>query len=121
MRAVLVFCEGYADVVFAQRSLSVHSGCQWSNKPIRELPTPFGPGTAVGKGLVASQLERQEIEEARLQAATHPKPPFLASIVESVSTPTIYFSINAFGKGQFRSNLALLEKVHDAIHGVNEV
>ena len=43
MKAVLVFCEGRHDVVFAQRSLGVHGGCQWVGKAIGELPSPFGP------------------------------------------------------------------------------
>lgn len=121
MRAVLVFCEGHTDVVFARRSLCTHSGCDWVNKPIGKLPTPFGPGGAAGTGLIARQFERQEIESAKLQAAAHPEPPFFVSIVESGSASTIYFLVNAFGKKQFNANIALLEKTYDAIHGVNEL
>ena len=29
MKAVLVFCEGRHDVVFAQRSLGTHGNCSW--------------------------------------------------------------------------------------------
>lgn len=121
MKAVLVFCEGHADVVFARRSLCIHRGCDWVNRRIGELPTPFGPGGAAGTGLIARQFERQEIESAKLQAALHPEPPFFASIVESISAGTIYFLVNALGKNRSMHNLALLEKTYDAIHGVNEV
>ena len=52
MKAVLVFCEGRHDVVFAQRSLGAHGGCTWVDKHIGELPSPFGPKGAATQGLI---------------------------------------------------------------------
>ena len=49
MKAVLVFCEGRHDVAFAQRSLGAHGGCKWVDKPVRELPSPFGRGKTTRK------------------------------------------------------------------------
>jgi len=125
MRSVLVFCEGHHDVVFAQRSLGAHSDCEWVNRQIRDLPYPFGRQGAARKGLIASRLEKQELEEAKIQAATHPAPPFFASIVESVPASTLYFLINALGKGQIlgeqqvHRNIDLLRDVDLAINAVS--
>ena len=52
MKAVLVFCEGHHDVVFAQRSLGAHGGCEWVDKPINELPSPFGRSRVANRGLI---------------------------------------------------------------------
>ena len=58
MKAVLVFCEGRHDAVFAQRSLGVHGGCQWVGRAIGKLPSPFGPSPIARRGLIATRIER---------------------------------------------------------------
>ena len=76
MKAVLVFCEGYHDVVFAQRSLGAHGDCEWVDKPIGGLPSPFGSaGRVARKGLIATRFERQAIDELRLRNAARPPLP----------------------------------------------
>lgn len=75
MKAVLVFCEGRHDVAFAQRSLGAHGGCKWVDKPVRELPSPFGPGATAPKGLIAMRYERQVLEDLTLRDAAHPPLP----------------------------------------------
>ena len=72
MKAVLVFCEGRHDVVFAQRSLGAHGGCEWVDRPVRELPSPFGRGRAAARGLIARRFERQALEDLTLRDAAHP-------------------------------------------------
>lgn len=57
MKAVLVFCEGRHDVIFAERSLLTNGNCRRFNGKIRELPSPYGPdqdgpGKAIRKGVV---------------------------------------------------------------------
>ena len=99
MKAVLVFCEGYHDVVFAQRSLGAHAGCEWVDKPVGELPSPFGStGTVARKGLVAIRFERQAVDNLRLRTATHPPLPCFESIVENTATDTMFFLIRAHGQ-----------------------
>ena len=63
MKAVLVFCEGRHDAVFAQRSLGVHGGCQWVGRAIGKLPSPFGPSPIARRGLIATRIERHAIED----------------------------------------------------------
>ena len=68
MKAALVFCEGYHDVVFAQRSLGAHGDCEWVDKPIGGLPSPFGSaGRVARKGLIATRFERQAIDNLTLE------------------------------------------------------
>ena len=98
MKAVLVFCEGRHDVVFAQRSLGAHGGCDWVKRPIRELPSPFGRGGAANKGLVETRFEQQAVEDRTLQAAAHPPVPCFESLVENTTTGTMFFMVRAHGK-----------------------
>ena len=100
MKAVLVFCEGRHDVVFAQRSLGAHGGCEWVNRPIGELPSPFGPGGVAKKGLIETRFERQAVEELSLQDAAYPQLPCFESIVENAETDTMFFMVRTAGKGQ---------------------
>lgn len=109
MKAVLVFCEGYNDVVFAQRSLGTHGGCEWVDKPIGELPSPFGStGTVARRGLIARRFERQAVDNLRLQNAAHPPLPCFESIVENTAADTMYFLVRAHGQDQQDSVTSLL-------------
>ena len=110
MKAVLVFCEGYHDVVFAQRSLGAHGGCEWVDKSIGELPSPFGStGTVARKGLIARRFERQAVDNLRLQNATHPPLPCFESIVESTAADTVFFLVRAHGQDRQDSVTSLLQ------------
>ena len=101
MKAVLVFCEGYHDVVFAQRSLGAHGGCKWVDKPIGKLPSPFGStGRVARKGLIAMQFERQAVDNLRLQNAAHPPLPCFEAIVENTAADSIFFLVRAHGQDQ---------------------
>ena len=109
MKAVLVFCEGHHDVVFAQRSLGAHGGCTWVDKPIRELPSPFGSSRTATKGLIATRFERQALEDLDLQAAGHPLPPCFESVVENTASDTTYFMVRAHGQDRANAILNLLK------------
>ena len=112
MKAVLVFCEGYHDVVFAQRSLGAHGGCEWVDKPIGKLPSPFGStGTVARKGLIARRVERQAVDNLRLQNAAHPPLPCFESIVENTAADTIFFLVRAHGRDQRDSVTSLLQSL----------
>ena len=101
MKAVLVFCEGHHDVVFAQRSLGAHGGCEWVDKPIGKLPSPFGRTSRVArKGLIARRFERQAVDNLRLRNAAHPPLPCFESVVENTATDTMFFLVRAHGQDQ---------------------
>ena len=108
MKAVLVFCEGRHDVVFAQRSLGAHGDCAWVEGPVRALPSPFGRGPATAKGLIAARLERDALEDRTLRAAAHPPLPCFESVVQNAATDTIFFLVRAHGKEQSAPVLDLL-------------
>ena len=108
MKAVLVFCEGRHDAVFAQRSLGVHGGCQWVGRAIGELPSPFGPSPIARRGLIATRIERHAIEDLTIQAAAHSPLPSFESVVENTATDTIFFMMRANGKTQSDPIVSLL-------------
>ena len=108
MRAVLVFCEGRHDVVFAQRSLAAHGGCEWVGKRIAALPSPFGRGGAASRGIIAGRLEQHALEDLTIQAAAHPPLPCFESIVDNSANDTMFFMIRAAGKDGSASVLELL-------------
>ena len=108
MKAVLVFCEGRHDVVFAQRSLGAHAGCEWVKKPIGDLPSPFGPSRVAKRGLVAKRFEQHALEDLSLQDAAHSPLPCFESVVENAATDTIFFMVRTHGKTQSEPVLDLL-------------
>ena len=110
MKAVLVFCEGYHDVVFAQRSLGAHGDCEWVDKPIGGLPSPFGSaGRVARKGLIATRFERQAIDELSLPNAARPPLPCFESIVQNTATDTMFFLVRTHGQDQRDDVLKLLQ------------
>ena len=115
MKAVLVFCEGYHDVVFAQRSLGAHGGCEWVGRPIRELPTPFGSDKVARKAFIAKRLEPHALEDLAIRDAAHPPLPCFESIVENAATRTMFFMVRAHGKTQTAPVLDLLRSLDDTI------
>ena len=115
MKAVLVFCEGRHDVVFAQRSLGAHGGCEWVDRAIGELPSPFGSNPVARKPFIAGHLDRHAHEDRAIRAAAHSAPPCFESIVENAKTQTIFFLVRANGKTQTAAVLKLLQSLNDTI------
>ena len=113
MKAVLVFCEGRHDVVFAQRSLGAHGGCEWVDRPVGELPSPFGRGRAVAKGLIARRFERQALEDLRLRDAARPPLPCFEAVVENTATGTMFVLVRTHGQDQAGACLELLQDLQD--------
>ena len=113
MKAVLVFCEGRHDVVFAQRSLGAHGGCERVDRPVGELPSPFGRGRAVAKGLIARRFERQALEDLPLRDAAHPPLPCFDAVVENTATGTMFVLVRAHGQDQSGACLELLQDLQD--------
>ena len=109
MKAVLVFCEGRHDAVFAQRSLGALGGCEWVGRPIGELPSPFGPSSVARKGLIATRYEQHPLEDLGVQAAAHAPLPCFDSIVENTASQTMFFMVRTQGKTQSAPVLELLE------------
>ena len=109
MKAVLTFCEGRHDVVFVQRSLGAHGGCEWVGKSIGDLPAPFGRSDVAKKGLIAGRFERSSLEDLSLQSAAHPPLPCFESVVENTTTDTMFFMLRAHGQDQSESILTLLQ------------
>lgn len=109
MKAVLIFCEGRHDVVFVQRSLGAHGGCDWVRKSIGDLPAPFGRSDVAKKGLIAGLYERTSFEDLSLQSAAHPPLPCFESVVENTTTGTMYFMVRAHGQDQSESILNMLQ------------
>ena len=108
MKAVLVFCEGRHDVVFAQRSLGAHANCDWIDDPIGKLPSPFGPGRTAGQGLISRRLERYALDDLTLQAAAHPSPPCFESLVRDAANDALFVLVRTPGKGGHAAVLDLL-------------
>lgn len=113
MKAVLVFCEGRHDVVFAQRSLGAHGDCEWVDKPVGELPSPFGRGRAVAKGLIARRFERHALEDLPLRDAAHPPLPCFEAVVENTATGTMFVLVRAHGQDRPDPCLELLQDLQD--------
>ena len=108
MKAVLVFCEGRHDIVFARRSLGAHGGCEWVGSSIGQLPSPFGGNRVAKRGLIATRRDKEPIEDLTLQAATHAPLPCFESVVQNTETDTIFFMVRAHGKDQSAPILDLL-------------
>ena len=111
MKAVLVFCEGRHDVVFAQRSMGAHGGCAWVGTRIGNLPSPFGPKGVATQGLITRRMAQHAFEDLTLQAAAHPPLPWFESIVENTGTGTMYFMVRVHGKDRHELVVELLESL----------
>ena len=103
MKAVLVFCEGSADVAFVERSLRALGGCRQLNTRISKLPSPFGMGRTArsktnGRCLLWQHLEDYQLKDPNLtEAAGLPRPSFQAAL-ENAGTRTIFFLVRTDGK-----------------------
>lgn len=112
MRAVLVFCEGHHDIVFAQRSLGTHGDCAWVDKLISELPSPFGSSGVAKKGLIAQRIEQHALGDLSLRDASHQPLPSFDSIVENTASNTMYFLVRIHGQDQSDAALKLLRDLN---------
>ncbi len=120
MKALLVLCEGLHEIVFVQRSLGAVAGCCWVQKPIKNLPSPFGtiPGTSP-KGLIARRIERN-VDDLTLRSAAYPPLPQFQSAVSDEKTDTIFLLIRANGKDQPNAVNDLLGDVEESM-GIGSV
>ena len=114
MKAVLVFCEGAHDVAFVRRSLRALGGYDDVKKPIGELPSPFGGSTTSTRGLIATRLDQQDIEDFELDNEYPPTPKY-DSFVRSESSDTMFVLIRAGGKYATKQVLDLLKDLDDAL------
>ena len=115
MKAVLVICEGRHDVVFVQRSLGAVAGCCWVNKPIKDLPSPFGAIPNVSpKGLIARRLER-DVDDLTLTSVEYPPLPQFHPPVFDESADIIFLPVCANGKSQVAAVVRLLENIDMAM------
>ena len=97
MKAVLVFCEGRHDIVFAQRSLGALAGCKLVDRPIEKLPSPFGANSVARKGLVARRFERRDLGSLRLRSAAHPPLPAFESMIEDAKRSVLFVMLRVHG------------------------
>lgn len=81
MKAVLVFVEGRHDRVFVVRSLGA-AGARWVNRPINELPAPFGSRDENPKSIIVTRYQSRVIGDQMLQHATYASPPYFEAVVE---------------------------------------
>lgn len=111
MKAVLVFCEGDHDVVFVKRSLGACANCErMDDRPIRELPSPFGASRTVPKGLIAQRFDELAVEDLALQEDDRPTPQF-SSVVVDAANEVMFALIRAGGKGKAKPVLRLVAYV----------
>ncbi|MDX9721785.1 MAG: hypothetical protein RBU37_13625 [Myxococcota bacterium] len=117
MRAVIVFCEGHHDIVFATRSLGVLADAVWHGEPIAELPSPFGPvqdprnpRKPKAESVIARRYANRSLEDCSLQGAAHPPLPSFERIVELKHTavPTLYVFVRSHGDNAANASMALL-------------
>lgn len=115
MKAVLVFCEGTHDVVFVERSLGACANCERMDRPIRELPSPFGASRMVPTGLIARRFQEFPVEDLALQDEYPPTPQF-ESIVADAEKNVMFVLIRVGGKHGTEAVLRLVRYV-DALMG----
>ncbi|MGE4070801.1 MAG: hypothetical protein AB7E72_06455 [Lysobacterales bacterium] len=115
MKAVLVFCEGNHDVVFAARSLGQVAGAAWMNMPIGELPSPLGhvpdlsqPNNPKIRGLISSRYSGRSLDESSLQAAVHPPVPAFEAILRDQNI--LYVLIRCNGDAAASAALELVNE-----------
>ena len=115
MKAVLVFCEGRHDIVFAQRSLGALGGCEWVRRPIGKLPSPFGANSAAHKGLVARRLERHDIGDMQLRPAAHPQVPAFESMIEDAERSVLFVMLRVGSKYNNKAVMELLVEMDSVL------
>lgn len=110
MRAVLVFCEGITDVVFVERSLGALGDYERLSNAVKDLPSPFGSGKSLPKGLIATRLAERAFEDFALRDLYPPSPQF-ESAVRSSGNDIMFLLVRTGGKSQVRAVLELIQYV----------
>ena len=110
-----MFCEGTQDVVFVERSLGACANCERLDRPIRELPSPFGASRTVPTGLIARRFQEFAVEDLALQDEYPPTPQF-ESIVADAAKNVMFVLIRVGGKHGTEAVLRLVRYV-DALMG----
>ena len=117
MKAVLVLCEGRHEVVFVQRSLGAVAGCRWVDKPMKDLPSPFGAIRDTSRnGLIARRFER-DVDSLTLRSAAYPPLPQFEPAMLDEEAGIIFLLVRANGKNQVAAVIELLKDV-DASMGL---
>ena len=119
MKAVLVFCEGRHDIVFTQRSLGTHGSCDWVDKVISDLPSPFGSNRVARRGIIAQRIAKHAVRDLSLREASHPPLPSFESIVENTTNGTMFFLIRTHGQDRIDVTLQLLEDLETTMTSVS--
>lgn len=114
MKAVLVFCEGRHDIVFAQRSLEALGGCKCVGRPIAKLPSPFGADSVARKGLVARRFERRDLGGLRLRSAAHPPLPVFESMIEDTKRSVLFVMLRVHGN-HYKAVMELLAELDSVL------
>ena len=111
-----MFCEGKHDVVFVERSLGACANCERMDRPIRELPSPFGAAPAAASGLIARRLDELAVEDLELRDSYPPTPQF-ESVVWGARRDVMFVLIRAGGKDNAGAVLKLIRQT-DALVSV---
>lgn len=119
MRAVLVFCEGNHDVQFTSRSLGALAGASWLGRPIRELPSPFGPvpdpnnhNNPKVRSIIARRYSDRSLDDLRLQGAAHPPPPSFEAMLQVDVDDTVYALVRSRGD---KASVAAIDLLNDFV------
>ena len=120
MKAVLVFCEGKHDVVFAWRSLRILDKCSPMNRAVKDLPTPFGANGAAREGFIASRFRQLQSEDLNLAEMTRPPSPSIEGILENADRKTIFIFVNTNGKDKRKDVIDMLRFLDEIFEEADE-
>jgi hypothetical protein len=115
MRAVLVFCEGNHDVVFATRSLGAIAGVQWLGQPITDLPSPFGPRhdpsnphNPIVKSFIIERIRGRVLDGLKLMDTTYPHPPSFQALLRLPADDVVFAILRSGGDDAAESAITLI-------------
>lgn len=122
MRAVLVFCEGNHDVVFVSRSLGANGAADWLDKPIGELPYPFGPridpadqDRPLLPGVIEKRYAVRALDAMRVRAAAHPPTPAFEAFLEAKDKSVLYVLMRSHGDDAVEATTEFLSALEEAL------
>ncbi len=104
MKAVLVFVEGRHDVVFVTRSLGAAGG-KWVDKPIKDLPAPFGSQGMSSKSVIVRHYESRAMGNIKLPSAKHAPLPVFDAIVEMTDQLFVVLRMGSDSKSKAATKL----------------
>lgn len=116
MRAVLVFCEGNHDIVFATRSLGAVAKAEWLGQPISDLPSPFGPRhdpskpqNPIVRSFIAERIRGRVLDGLRLMDAAHPQTPSFQAFLHVPSHDIVYALLKSGSDNAATAAVTLIE------------